>query len=72
MKLNEDAVLRFLSTPDYKPMDQSQLARSMAIHSNDRSALRNILFKLVKQGKIKEGKKSQNIEKIGLKKQLLY
>lgn len=59
MKLNEDAVLRFLSTPDYKPMDQSQLARSMAIHSNDRSALRNILFKLVKQGKIKEGKKSQ-------------
>lgn len=59
MKLNEQAVLRFMSEAGYQPMDASQLARSMEIHSNDRAALRNILRKLAAAEKIREGKKAR-------------
>ena len=59
MKLNEQAVLRFMASADYKPMDQSELARAMEIHSNDRAALRNILHKLASAEKILQGKKSR-------------
>ena len=59
MKLNEQAVLRFMSEKGYQPMDASQLARSMEIHSNDRAALRNILRKLAAAEKIREGKKAR-------------
>lgn len=59
MKLNEQAVLRFMEDRDYRPMDASELARAMEIHSNDRAALRNILGKLVAAGKITQGKKSR-------------
>jgi hypothetical protein len=59
MKLNEQAVLRFMADKDYRPMDQSEMARAMEIHSNDRAALRNILHKLASAGKIIQGKKSR-------------
>lgn len=59
MKLNEQAVLRFMKDKDYRPTDASGLARTMEIHSNDRAALRNILNKLVEAGKITLGRKSQ-------------
>ncbi len=59
MKLNEQAVLRFMAAADYRAMDPSELARAMEIHSNDRAAMRNILHKLVSAGKIVQGKKSR-------------
>jgi ribonuclease R len=59
MKLNEQAVLRFMAGPDYRPLDQSELARALEIHSNDRAALRNILHKLSTAGKILQGSKSR-------------
>lgn len=59
MKLNEQAILRFMNDAAYKPMDQSQMARALEIHSNDRAALRNILSKLAAAGKILQGKASR-------------
>jgi len=59
MKLNEQAVLRFMAAPNYRAMEQGELARAMEIHSNDRAALRNILRKLIAEGKVREGKKSR-------------
>ena len=59
MKLNEQAVLRFMAAPNYRAMEQAELARAMEIHSNDRAALRNILRKLIADGKVREGKKSR-------------
>lgn len=56
MKLNEQAILRFMNDAAYKPMDQSQMARALEIHSNDRAALRNILSKLAAAGKILQGR----------------
>ena len=59
MKLNEQAVLRFMASAEYRPMDASELARAMEVHSNDRAAMRNILHKLASAGKIVQGKKSR-------------
>jgi ribonuclease R len=59
MKLTEQAVLRFMAAPNYRAMEQAELARAMEIHSNDRAALRNILRKLIAEGKVREGKKSR-------------
>lgn len=59
MKLNEQSVLRFIAAAEYKPMDPSELARAMEIHSNDRAALRNILQKMTAAGKILQGSKSR-------------
>lgn len=59
MKLNEQTVLRFMAAPNYRAMEQAELARAMEIHSNDRAALRNILRKLIAEGKVREGKKSR-------------
>ncbi len=59
MKLNEQAVLRFMQQKDYRPIDAGELARRMEIHSNDRGALRNILRKLLGSGRIMEGAKSR-------------
>ena len=44
---------------EYRPMDSSELARRMEIHPNDRAALRNILRKLVGDGRVVEGAKGR-------------
>lgn len=59
MKVNEQAVLRFMSAPDYSPMDQSQLARAMGIASKDRGELRDILRRLTETGKVSWGAQSR-------------
>jgi ribonuclease R len=59
MKLNEQAVLRFMEQKDYRPINAAELARRMEIHANDRAALRNILRKLVGSGRVLEGAKNR-------------
>ena len=50
---------RLLATPEYRPQNKSELARTLELHPKDRSALRALLKDLEKRGKINRTKRGR-------------
>ena len=53
----EDSLLKILRSPDYRPLNKSELSRTLNIPSKGRFELRNLLASLESKGIIKKIKK---------------
>lgn len=59
MKKLRQRVESLLKSPDYRPLNKSEFARTLNIHPNERSALRAELLRLENKGIIVRGKKGR-------------
>ena len=61
----EDSLLKILSSPDYRPLNKSELSRTLNVPSKGRSELRNLLSSLESKGIIKRIKKGRYVKRGG-------
>ena len=61
----EDSLLKVLSGPDYRPLNKSELSRTLNISSKERYELRNLLSSLETKGIIKKIKKGRYVKRGG-------
>ena len=61
----EDSLLKILRSPDYRPLNKSELSRTLNIPSKGRSELRNLLSSLESKGIIKKIKKRRYVKRGG-------
>ena len=61
----EDSLLKILRSPDYRPLNKSELSRTLNIPSKGRSELRNLLSSLESKGIIKKIKKGRYVKRGG-------
>ena len=61
----EDSLLNILSSPDYRPLNKSELSRTLNVPSRERSELRNLLSSLESKGIIKRIKKGRYVKRGG-------
>lgn len=59
MKKLRQRIQALLNSPDYKPLNKSEFARTLGLKSGDRAALRAELLKLESKGEIVRGKKGR-------------
>ena len=57
----ENSLLKILRSPDYRPMNKSELSRTLNIPSKERYELRNLLSSLEAKGIIKKIKKGRYV-----------
>ena len=61
----EDSLLKILRSPDYRPLNKSELSRSLNIPSKGRPELRTLLSSLESKGIIKKIKKGRYVKRGG-------
>ncbi len=61
----ERRLLKFLRSPEYQPMNKSELARALGVSPKQRQSLRHILSELESSGKLRQIKKGRYVPRKG-------